>query len=25
VGEGEPFEVPGVGEHLRMTYLGSRS
>ncbi|MFM8690085.1 MAG: GNAT family N-acetyltransferase [Candidatus Limnocylindrus sp.] len=24
VGEGEPFEVPGVGEHLRMTYLGSR-
>jgi GNAT superfamily N-acetyltransferase len=25
VGEGEPFVFPGVGEHLRMTYLGSRS
>ena len=25
VGEGEPFEFPGVGEHLRMTYLGGRS
>ena len=25
IGEGEPFDVPGVGEHLRMTYLGSSS
>lgn len=25
VGEGEPFDVPGIGEHLRMTYLGSSS
>ena len=22
VGEGEPFVFPGVGEHLRMTYVG---
>ena len=25
VGEGEPFEFPGVGEHLRMTYRGGPS
>jgi GNAT superfamily N-acetyltransferase len=25
VGEGEPFDFPGVGEHLRMTYLGTPS
>lgn len=25
VGEGEPFVFPGVGEHLRMTYLGTSS
>lgn len=25
VGEGEPFVFPGVGEHLRMIYVGSRA
>jgi len=25
VGEGEPFVFPGVGEHLRMNYVGSHA